>query len=127
MNVMKPELMNEAFARAFNDRNIDALLRLYEPAAVLRPDATDTTIVGTAALADALRTLLQLPGRMVSINNFCIERDGLALLRADWTVSGHDGVMIAAGSSAEIVRRQADGRWLYMIDHAVGASLPIRS
>lgn len=60
---------------------------------------------------------------MVSLNNFCMETDGIALLRADWSLIGNDGEVVASGSSAEVVRRQPDGCWRYLIDHAVGASV----
>ncbi len=28
------------------------------------------------------------------------------------------------GSAIEVARRQPDGRWLFIIDHAAGASVP---
>lgn len=47
----------------------------------------------------------------------------LALLRADWELTTDDGAVVASGSSAELVHKQGDGRWLYVIDHAVEAGL----
>jgi ketosteroid isomerase-like protein len=117
--------MNEMFARAFNSRNIDNLLALYETSAVLRVDDSGRSITGLDAIADKLGGLMQGPGRMTSRNNFCVANGGLALLRADWEVAGDDGSIVASGSSAEIVRRQPDGTWLYVVDHATGASLPL--
>lgn len=122
--IMTPSATNETFARAFNSRNLDNLLALYEPGAVHvgGPGATPET--GITEISDALSALLQIPGTMVSVNNFCIENGGIALLRADWKLFSADGAVIASGSTAEIVRRQADGSWLYVIDHAAGASAP---
>jgi len=40
----------------------------------------------------------------------------LALPRANWELTG---AVVASGSSAELVSRQADGRWLYVINHVV--------
>ena len=122
--VTTPAAMNEAFARAFNSRHIDNLLSLYEPDAALRTDASTQTFRGKSAIAAELGKLLEIPGVMVSRNNFCVEVDGLALLRADYSLTSPEGKTILAGSSAEVVRRQADGSWLYVIDHAAGASLP---
>jgi len=122
--VTTPASMNEAFARAFNSRHIDNLLSLYEPEAALRTDASTQTFRGKSAIAAELGKLLQIPGVMVSRNNFCVEVDGLALLRADYSLTSPEGKTILAGSSAEVVRRQADASWLYVIDHAAGASLP---
>ncbi|WPH11573.1 YybH family protein [Variovorax paradoxus] len=119
-----PAAMNEAFAHAFNSRSIDNLLSLYEPDAALRTDSSVQTCRGKSAIAAELGKLLQIPGVMVSRNNFCVEVDGLALLRADYSLTSPEGKTILAGSSAEVVRRQADGSWLYVIDHAAGASLP---
>ncbi|WP_211851528.1 YybH family protein [Plastoroseomonas hellenica] len=124
MAVTDPRGMNEAFARAFNSRSLDGLLALYEPGAVLRVDGSDRDLSGPGQIADALRGLLQAPGRMTSTNSFCIAQGDLALLRADWEIIDDAGAVVASGSSAELVRRQPDGAWLYVIDHAVGASLP---
>lgn len=122
--VTTPREMNEIFARTFNSRNLEDLLSLYEPDAT-HTDPSGRTTVGAAIRAE-LELLLRLPGTMVSHNNFCIENGNLALLRADWSVIDEHGGVVASGSSAEVVRRQADGRWLYVIDHAGGASLPRR-
>lgn len=120
--VTEPAAMNEVFARAFNSRSIDNLLALYESDAILKTDAGDDFATGLAAIGDALSQLLLAPGTMRSANAFCLVHGDIALLRADWSLSDGDR-LIAAGSSAEIVRRQPDGRWLYVIDHATGASV----
>jgi ketosteroid isomerase-like protein len=122
--VTSPSAMNAAFADAFNHRSIEDLLALYQPDAVLRIDDEGPDIIGQAAIAQALMQLLQVPGRMRSHNRFCIEHGELALLRADWDVTSDDGRLVVSGSSAEVVRRQGDGRWLYVVDHAVGAIVP---
>ena len=122
--VTAPERMNAAFAQAFNSREIDNLLGLYEPDAVLRTDGSGNDLKGLAAISQALAQLLQAPGTMASRNHFCIVHGDLALLRADWELVADDGTRVVAGSSAELIRRQVDGRWLYVIDHAMGASLP---
>ena len=124
ITVTAPDRMNATFADAFNSRSIDGLLQLYEPDAALRTNGDDTNLVGLAAIRDALEQLLQVPGRMTSRNHFCIVQGNLALLRADWDLVSEEGSVLASGSSAEVVRRQADGRWLYVIDHAVGAGRP---
>ena len=118
-----PHEMNQTFARAFNSRDIGNLMALYEEKAVLRIDA-EKTFTGKAAIAVELQKLLTMPGKMLSHNNFCIEYCDIALLRADHSIVDTDGATIFSGSSAEVVRRQSDGTWLYIIDHAMGATLP---
>lgn len=122
--VTRPAEMNETFARAFNDRDLDGLLSLYEPEAALRPHGMEAVRRGARAIADELRALLALPGTMASSNTFCLEAGDLALMRSEFRIVAEDGTVVASGGGIEVVRRQADGRWLYVIDHAAGASLP---
>lgn len=122
--VTSPERMNATFAEAFNSRAIENLIALYEPDATLCIDGSELSLTGLDAIERALTQLLQMPGRMTSRNNFCVVNGDLALLRADWELTADDGVVIACGSSSELVRMQSDGHWRYVIDHAVGAGLP---
>ncbi|MDQ3657633.1 MAG: nuclear transport factor 2 family protein [Chloroflexota bacterium] len=115
--------MNATFARLVNERNLEALLELYEPSAVVRIDA-EHTFQGTTEIETALRDLLKVPGTMNAVNHFCLEQGDIALLRADYAMAGEDGSRLLVGSPAEIVRRGEDGGWRYVIDHAAGSSLP---
>lgn len=121
--VNAPHEMNETFVRAFNSRKLSNLLALYEPNAIVRVDA-DRTFAGTDQIASALGEFLQAPGTLQGRNNFCLVQGDIALLRADWSLVAADGSVVFSGSSAEVVRRQADGTWLYVLDHAAGASVP---
>ena len=124
MPATEPSRIIGLFASAFNRRSLDELLAFYEPDAVLLVDGSGTRLAGRAAIAEVLRGMLQLPGTMTSRVNFCVVHGDIALLRADWELVGDDGAAIASGSSAEVARRQPDGTWLYILDHAAGASLP---
>lgn len=117
--VSAPADMNTQFAQAFNSREISHLLALYEDDAVLCTDFQETKHIGRAAITTALTSLLTLPGTMVARNRFCVESGNIALLSARWTLHDDHGQVIAQGETAEVVRRQADGRWLYAIDHAM--------
>lgn len=117
-NVLHPAHMNEAFAAAFNTRDVQQLLDLYEQGAVLCAAPDGPHQVGKRAIHDELARLLSIQGTMTSVNRFCIELGDLALLSADWTLRGPDGQVVATGSTAEVVRRQSNGRWLYIMDHA---------
>ncbi|MES2939691.1 MAG: nuclear transport factor 2 family protein [Pseudomonadota bacterium] len=122
--VTRPQDMTPAFAEAFNSRDLERLLALYEDDAVLCADTSGAEHRGRDAIARALAPLLQLPGTMESRNNFCIVHGALALLRADYVVRNAGGACIAQGGTAELVRRQPAGHWLYVVDHATAMSLP---
>lgn len=119
--VYQPAEMNGAFAAARNAGNLDEMLSLYEADAQLLVDASGTALSGKAAIATELQMLIDLPGTMVSNNTFCVEHGDLALLRADFTLTDEKGAIVYSGFTAEIIRKQPDGSWRYVIDHA-GAS-----
>jgi len=125
-HVTTPEAMNETFADAVNARDLDWLLALYEPTAVLRTDG-ESTYHGLDEIRVALRNLLDAlgaDGRLIGRNVFCLVHGDVALLRADYVAKRRDGTAIMRGSSAEIVYRGSDGIWRYIVDHATGSSLP---
>ena len=51
---------------------------------------------------------------------FVVEMDDLALLRNDWSFESDAAEL--SSSASEVVRQQADGSWLYVIDHPFGSS-----
>ena len=111
-----PAAINAAFAAGYNSRDVAALLALYEPDAVVtNPDGSTAT--GTDAIRDHLGHLVQLGGSMTSLNRYAIPNGDLALVGAEWEIVFSDGREPIAGRSAEVVRRQSDGSWRYVLDH----------
>lgn len=124
--VMRVEDMAGAFADAFTAGNVEALVSLYEDQAVLAPQP-GARVVGKAAIREAFGRMLARRPRMTMTAAMIMERDGLALVRHDWVMSGTDAegrTMERRGSSAEVLRRQPDGRWLYVLDHPTGIDRP---
>ncbi|MDF2681655.1 MAG: hypothetical protein K0R47_2845 [Brevibacillus sp.] len=123
--VMKPEDMNAAFADAYNTSDIDNLLALYEPNGILVNHNGDPSH-GIEQIRKTLEDLLQFQGSMISKNIYCIPFENIALLRAHFILQtkGADGSQIQIqGHTSEIVRKQQDGSWLYIVDHPFGADL----
>ena len=121
MAVLRPEDMNSAFAEAVNSGEVERVLALYEPEALLAPQPR---ALGVAEIRTALEELLTLGGTMTSSNLWCMQVGELALLQGEWRLSGTapDGSPLELSSrTAEVARRQPDGSWLYVIDHAFGA------
>jgi uncharacterized protein (TIGR02246 family) len=119
MKVMRPENMNAAFAEALNSGDIEKLVGLYEPDAILAP-APGQRAVGREAIRAALEGLLALRGRMESRNNYCMRSGDIALLQGEWVLrfTGPDHQPVEQRSrTAEVVRKQPDGSWLYVVDH----------
>jgi ketosteroid isomerase-like protein len=122
MSVMRPEEMNRAFAEAVTSGELERVLELYEPDALLAPRPGERAH-GRGEIRAALQELLALGGEMESRNVWCMQVGELALLQGEWRFRGAapDGSPLELASrTAEVVRRQPDGSWLYVIDHAFG-------
>ncbi len=128
----EPNQISKAFEAAFNSGQAENLAALYERHAALIVVAGDTTnrsADGTAIEVQAeLSALVGIGGKIQCDCLYAIKQGDIALISAAWVVSsitdasGNKAPDIS-GRSAEIVRRQEDGRWLYVVDHPTGASL----
>jgi uncharacterized protein (TIGR02246 family) len=115
MGVARPSDVNAAFADAFNRRDLDDLLALYDPdGAVVEMDGTTST--GTREIRHHLERLLDLGGTMESLNLTAVEHGDIALVTAEWTITDAKVAPTMRGRSSEVLRRQADGTWAYLID-----------
>jgi uncharacterized protein (TIGR02246 family) len=118
MVVSDPGEFHRSYADAFNSGDIEAVVTLYEPEAVFVPQP-NTELSGQAAISDALKRF-QAAGQMNASTRYCVTVGDVALASASWQITGTDpeGVLVdIRGISADLLRRQPDGRWLLVVDH----------
>ena len=118
MHADTPQAAIELFAAAMGAGDLDAALSLYEPEAAFAPQP-GSAVRGLPAIADALRGFLALRPTLSGRIRKVLEADGVALVVNEWRLAGTqpDGAEIAmSGVSADVLRRQADGRWLILVD-----------
>ncbi len=118
MPARKPEELHSLFGQAFNSGQADAVLALYESGAVLVP-APGQIVTGKEGLRSALADFLATRGKIDIKTESVISAGDLAVLHARWrlTGTGPDGKPLnMSGRSTEVVRRQRDGTWLYVVD-----------
>jgi ketosteroid isomerase-like protein len=121
MNVSRPEDFHRSYAEAFNSGDVQSVVNLYEPNAVFVPQP-DQVVSGHAAIAE-LPKQFQALGHMLGAMRYFISA-GEVLASATWQISGGcpDGKPIdVRETSADLLRRQPDGRWLLVVDHPFGA------
>ena len=116
-----PEQVIDGFIAAVNAGDIERVLTAYERGARLAFPGQPA--VGHDAIRGAIQNLLSqkptMKGRTVSVSQV----GDLALLRSEWALTGTDqtGARVdLSGESAELVRRQPDGTWLYVVDLPMG-------
>ena len=112
-----PEVLMRTFADRLNAGDLEGLVALYEPEAVFEV-APGVVVQGHVATRDALSALLAIgPMIVAEVAQVLVARD-VALVVNEWSLSGAtpDGTVERSGRSADVVRRQPDGRWLVVVD-----------
>jgi len=70
--------------------------------------------------AKDVHATLAIPGTMEIRTVYCLETGNLAIGRSEWDIT--DGTEVRVSSKGiELMRRQPDGTWKILIDHAFGA------
>src|SRR5271168_4017096 len=104
MPASTPQEIHFLFERAFNIGDVEAILALYEPGAVLV--AGGKPVTGQAGIRDALNAFLSSCASMNLETRAVIESgEGLAVLHGAWSLGPPAATK---GLSNEVVRRQPD-------------------
>ncbi len=119
MPARTPEDADLLVIEALNAGDVEAALAFYEPDATFVPEP-GAAATGLEAIRAVLNGFLALKPRMTIAVSQVTEAGDLALLCSRWTLTGTgpDGSPVElAGQGAEVVRRQADGTWKFVIDN----------
>ena len=117
-----PEQVLEAVVEGINTGNYDLLLSLYEPGAAFatRPGKLAH---GLEDICQALDGFIALNGKLDLEVKRVLQVGDLALVVGDWSFEGTspDGEPVKLGArNADVLRRQADGSWRFVIDNPWG-------
>ena len=119
MPAYKPVEIHTLFRQAFNLGDVETLIALYEPNAVLMVDGKE--VIGRERIGKALESFLARRGRMTLETRAIVESEqGLAVLHGAWAIEPPVGMGVeiaTRGLSTEVVRKQPDGTWLFVIDN----------
>jgi ketosteroid isomerase-like protein len=122
-----PEDVSRLIASAITEGDLEAALGLFEPEATLvMPRAVGGgSATGQAALREALTGFLSIAPILSVHPEKTFAGGDIALLVGTWTLKGRapDGREInIAGRHSDVVRQQADGSWLFVIDNPDGTN-----
>jgi len=120
-----PEIAVREFFKTFSQGDVEAILAFYEPNAafVAQPGQVAE---GTAALRTALNGFLSMKPTLSMGKLQLVVAGDLALSLVTWTLqgTGADGKTVQMeGTTTDVLRRQADGRWLLVIDNPWGVGI----
>ncbi len=126
MPATTPADVDYLIAEAISRRDLEAALACYEDDASFVPQPGQV-VRGAAALREAVGAFLAFKGTLSITVEEVVEAGDIALLRSRWTLrgTGEDGQPLElAGAGVEVVRRQPDGSWRFVIDHPFAAMPP---
>jgi uncharacterized protein (TIGR02246 family) len=119
MPARTPKQCDALFARHLAAGNVAAVVALYEPKACLVLEG-GRMARGTGAIRKAISMFATMqPKFRMNVIRIVKAGDDLALLYNDWSMSATrpDGTTFAdAGKATEVVRRQRDGTWRFVVD-----------
>jgi uncharacterized protein (TIGR02246 family) len=118
MTIMSPAQADPVWMERFNAGDIDGLVELYEPDALLVPEPGAKPLSGTDAVRDFAANFPLRDPRVDLRTRVIHERDTDALVYSDWTMTGTgaDGPTRMEGQATVLLRKQPDGRWLLAVD-----------
>ena len=117
-----PEQVLKAVVDGINTGDLDALMRLYEPQAAFAAQPGKLAH-GVAGVHESLAAFTGMSGTLDLQVTRVLEAGGLALVVGVWSFagSGPDGAPVTlTGQNADVLRRQPDGSWRFVIDNPWG-------
>jgi uncharacterized protein (TIGR02246 family) len=126
MPANSPEELDLLVAKAISSGDLEAALSLYEADAVFIPPGQPSTdpVRGRDALREVMSQFLAMKPTLTIEPKKVIESGDIALVTGDWTLTGKgpDGDISMSGTYTDVMHRQADGTWLFVIDNPDGVA-----
>ena len=116
-----PEDVHRLWAEYFVAGDLDAMLSLYEPDATLAA-GQGASVTGHRAIREVLAGFIAIRRTFEIEIGRALRAGDIALLASSWRLEGErrGEPYESSGRTADVVRRQPDGSWLYVIDSPYG-------
>lgn len=120
MNLPKrAEDVHSALAAAFNTGDLNTVLLVYDSSGVIVAEP-GKPVAGKEKFEAAVKAILAIKGKMEIKTVYCLQTGDIAVGRSVWSITEGAETKVSA-KGVEVMKRQADGTWRVIIDHAFGA------
>jgi len=122
MPTATPEQVLESIVIGINSGDLDSLMPLYESDAAFASEP-GSLAHGAPGISQALTGFISMNGELDIEVTRVLEVDDLALVTGVWSFNGTgpDGEPVQlAARNADVLRRQVDGTWRFVIDNPWG-------
>ena len=122
---MTPEEVLNSVVEGVNAGDLDSLMTLYEPLACFASQPGELA-KSPDGIRESLRGFIDMNGKLVLKVKRVLKASDLALVISEWSFigTGSDGkqVDITDKKSADVLRKQPDGSWRFVIDNPWGTA-----
>ena len=117
-----PQQLLQAVVDGINSGDLDGLMTLYESEAAFAAQP-GTLAHGPAGVRQSITAFLAMKGKLDLQVTRVLEAGGLAFVAGVWSFNGTgpDGAPVTlTGRNGDVLRRQPDGSWRFVIDNPWG-------
>ena len=122
LSTSSPQEVLASIVTGINAGDLESLTTLYEPDAAFVADSGELAH-GADGVRESLAAFISMNGWLdLEVTNV-LEADDLALVTGNWSFAGTgpDGQPVhLAAKNADVLRRQPDGSWRFVIDNPWG-------
>lgn len=117
---------HQSLAAAYNTGDLVTVLNMYDTSGIIVAEPGNP-VSGKEKFEAAVKGILSIKGKMEIKTVYCLQSEDVAIGRSEWSIRDGGEVKVAA-KGIELMKRQQDGTWKVLIDHAFGAesSLPAK-
>ena len=125
VKITDPDMAHELFAKALKEKNLEQLCSMYADDAVMVLKDGSLTVEGKYSIKRVFSWMLDAVEELDIETLYKVEANDTVLFRSKYhsvfvTPSGERTDMVSSG--IVVLKKQADGSWLFVIDHQNGGT-----